>query len=201
MSVSGNILDMIKYEQKVTQEEIARKVGWHPQRISRKSGKDNFTVAELANIAGQYGYDLTIVSREDGHVPMGRTPGIGRRLIKTIKGRRYDTNSASAMSSSFYEDGENRYTNGIAEELYMDRNNNFFLAVYVENPNLRDNIVPITAEEAAAFIEEHGVKVDKGPKEYGPYDITPDARKPQPEAEAPDDSDIQPDTEETDETE
>ena len=76
----------------------------------------------------------------------------------------YDTAASNAISNNFYADGVNEYTDGKAMELYIDKEGRYFFAEYSNWEGGKDRISPVSAAEAAAFIEKYGTELDKKPK-------------------------------------
>ena len=68
----------------------------------------------------------------------------------------YDTAASEAIANDFWADGENEYNDGKALELYIDKENRYFFAEYSSWEGVKDRICPVSAEDAATFIEKYG---------------------------------------------
>ena len=92
----------------------------------------------------------------------------GEQLTKKVKQRRrvvgmsdgviFDTREAQIVASSFYADSENEYgPDGKAQELYVDRDNRYFVAEYSKDESIRDRVRSVPAHMATAFIKQYGI--------------------------------------------
>lgn len=139
-----------------SQREFAKIMGWTPQNFSQRLKKNSFSAEEWRTMACKLGYEIRLVELESGIEFEGRRKGHGRRVKQVISGVLYDTYKADALCSSFFQDGQNEYTDGMAFELYVDSFGRFFVARYAEWENGSDSITAIGREDAGKLYRKYG---------------------------------------------
>lgn len=136
--------------------KIAQKMGWSPQNLNNRLKKNSFTAEELLEIADILEFKVQMNEVNIGVEFEDRIKGIGVRVRKIIDGVIYDTYRADALCSNFFQDGKNKYTDGMAFELYVDSFGRFFVARYVEWENGTNSITTVGKEEAGKLYRKFG---------------------------------------------
>lgn len=147
---------------RISQVEATRRINWVPQQLTSRLARGSLRVDEFLTLMNAIEIDVQLVNRKTGELVRAHIPGEGRRVVQMVDGVAYDTAKADALANSFYSDGESEYHDGVAMELYQDIDGRYFLAEYTSLAGARDRIVPVTAEDAAAFIRKYG-KVPEDP--------------------------------------
>lgn len=151
-------------ETKTTQAEAATKVGWMPQQLSQRIVRNSIRADDFLSLLEAIGIEVTLTVRDTGNPVRVYVKGAGRRVKAMVDRVTYDTAASNAISNNFYADGVNEYTDGKAMELYIDKEGRYFFAEYSNWEGGKDRIGPVSAAEAAAFIEKYGTELDKKPK-------------------------------------
>lgn len=151
-------------ETKTTQAEAATKVGWMPQQLSQRIVRNSIRADDFLSLLEAIGIEVTLTVRDTGNPVRVYVKGAGRRVKAMVDRVTYDTAASNAISNNFYADGVNEYTDGKAMELYIDKEGRYFFAEYSNWEGGKDRISPVSAAEAAAFIEKYGTELDKKPK-------------------------------------
>lgn len=146
-----------------TQAEAAAKVGWMPQQLSARLARNSMRADEFLNLLEGLGIEITLTVKETGEVVHTHLRGAGRRVKAMVDRVIYDTAASDALANNFYADGVNEYTDGKALELYVDKEGRYFFAEYTNWEGGKDRISPVSANDAAAFIEKYGTNIDKKP--------------------------------------
>lgn len=150
-----------------TYSEAAAKIGWSRQQMSQKMARDSLRARDLLKIMEANGVEVCFRIKETGEIIQlfqCKVPGHGRRIKGMSHKVKYDTEKANALSNTFYADGKNEYDeNGEAQELYVDANGRYFLAIYHKDAPQEDFINAIPGSIAAAFVEKYGVEIEKKP--------------------------------------
>lgn len=162
---SKELLDAVYKELGITQAEAAAAISWSPQQYSQKMVRGSLRADEFLAILENLGIELSLTVKDTGNEIRQQRAGAGRRVRAMVDRVKYDTASSVAIANSFYADGVNKYTDGKAMELYMDKDNRYFFAEYFDWEGAKDRILPVTAEVAAAFIEKYGTEIHKEPSE------------------------------------
>ncbi len=145
------------------QAEAAAKIGWTPQQLNARLTRNTLRADEFLEIMNAIGVDVTFTVRETGEKINAHIRGVGRRVRAMVDRVVYDTEASDALANSFYADGLNEYRDGIAFELYIDREGRYFFAEYTCLDGVKDRITPITASDAAKFIERYGTDLHRKP--------------------------------------
>ena len=87
------------------------------QSVFKKTRSGTMKVTTLLRILDELGIELKLTKAGE-EVPVRTAEG--ERVIRTVKGQQYDTKHCCPVANSFYADGENRYHDNRAEELYFD---------------------------------------------------------------------------------
>ncbi len=151
-------------ETKTTQAEAATKVGWMPQQLSQRIVRNSIRADDFLSLLEAIGIEVTLTVRDTGNIVRVYVKGYGRRVKAMVDRVTYDTAASNAISNNFYADGVNEYTDGKAMELYIDKEGRYFFAEYSNWEGGKDRISPVSAAEAAAFIEKYGTELDKKPR-------------------------------------
>jgi hypothetical protein len=147
-----------------TQAEAAVKMGWVPQQLSARLVRNSLRADEFLELMDAIGIDVVLTVRDTGAVLKSHIAGAGRRVRGMVNRVIYDTEAADALANNFYADGVNEYVDGKAMELYLDREGRYFFAEYTNWEGAKDRITPVTANDAAAFIERYGTDLHRKPK-------------------------------------
>ena len=145
------------------QAEAATKIGWTPQQLNARLTRNTLRADEFLEIMNAIGVDVTFTVRETGEKINAHIRGVGRRVRAMVDRVVYDTEASDALANSFYADGLNEYRDGIAFELYIDREGRYFFVEYTCLDGVKDRITPITASDAAKFIERYGTDLHRKP--------------------------------------
>lgn len=142
----------------LSQNEVAELAGMTKQGLSTKFVNQSFKAKDWIRVLDAIGVDVVLVNRKTGDKirPVLNLKGHGPRVIGNYDRVRYDTDLSECLASSFYADGENEYTDGVAEELFIDSNSRYFMVVYKEGE--RPKINGVSANVAKAFIQRYGIK-------------------------------------------
>lgn len=153
--ISNNLLLSALEETDVMKTELAKRVGWTPQRLSNKLKRNSLSADEFIMLLDEIGVDVKLVVRDTGVVVKPTMKKVGVRINMVVDGVRYDTANSHAIANDFYSDGENEYTDGRARELYVNKKGEYFFAEYVEWDQNQNRIVPVPAAEAMKFAEKY----------------------------------------------
>lgn len=157
------ILDAAVKATHTTQAELAKKIGWTPQQLSSRIVRNSLRADDFLSLLDASGVDVAFTVRETSEAVKPRIAGAGRRVRAMVDKVIYDTAMSDALANSFYADGVNEYNDGKALELYIDREGRYFFAEYSSWEGVKDRITPVSASDAAAFIERYGVELHKKP--------------------------------------
>ena len=145
------------------QAYVAAKMGWSPQQLNAKIARGTLRVDEFFEFMDAIGVEVTLTVKDTGENVIKRTAGAGRRVKRMVDRVTYDTYKSSALANNFYADGKHQYNDGRARELYIDMQGRYFFAEYSEKEGESDRINPVSAADAADFIERYGTDLHKGP--------------------------------------
>lgn len=139
-----------------TQSTAATLVGWTKQQLNSRMVRGDMKTDEWLALLDAMGVEVVLVNKDTGKPikPIVRVKGIGQRAKGMSERVKYDTEKADALANSFYLDGKNKYTDGKAEELYIDKEGRYFLVTYTEDD--KSKIHHVTVNVAKAFIEKYG---------------------------------------------
>ena len=132
--------------------------GYPEQSIGQKINvRESIKADEFFELLEVMGVDTFFYVRETGAVLM-KDMQHGRRVVGMSDGVIYDTKESQLLASSFYSDGKNEYgPDGKAQELYVDRENRYFVAEYSSDENERDRVRSVPSNMASAFIAQYGI--------------------------------------------
>ena len=159
-----DILETVMRDTDLTQADIAKQIGWTPQRLSAKLTRNSLRADELLMILDAAGVDVRLFRCGTDEELKPHKVGAGRRVRCMVDHVLYDTSESDALSNNFYADGKNEFLDGRAMELYIDREGRYFFAEYTNWEGAKDRITPVTAKDAAAFISRYGTDLHRGPK-------------------------------------
>lgn len=135
--------------------EVSRNIGWSPQAFNQKLHGATLRADEFFRAMDFMGVRVAFINRATGIELFDGSTGWGEPVSGVSNGERYDTEHATILATTFYEDGVNKYAYGFARELYVDTNGAYFFAEYFENPEKKPRVKATTPELAAEFIAEH----------------------------------------------
>lgn len=144
-----------------TQAEAAKSVNWVPQQLSSRLVRNSLRADEFLALLEGIGVELTLTVKDTGKTVKTHIAGAGQRVKAMVDRVIYDTAESDALANNFYEDGENKFTDGEALELYIDKEGRYFFAEYYEDETKKSRITPVAAKVAAAFIREYGTDIHK----------------------------------------
>lgn len=142
-----------------TQAEAAKSVNWVPQQLSSRLVRNSLRADEFLALLEGIGVELTLTVKDTGKTVKTHIAGAGQRVKAMVDRVIYDTAESDALANNFYEDGENKFTDGEALELYIDKEGRYFFAEYYEDETKKSRITPVAAKVAAAFIREYGTDI------------------------------------------
>lgn len=148
----------------VTQAEAAAKIGWIPQQLSARFARNSLRADEFLDLLEAIGVEIKLVVKDNGKEIHEHKSGSGRPVRRMVDKIYYDTATSDALANNFYSDGVNKYNDGRARELYVNSDGRYFFAEYSENEGEKDRINPVSASDAADFIERYGTTIQKQPQ-------------------------------------
>ena len=140
---------------RISQAEAAARVGWIPQQLSSRLVRGSLNADEFLNVLDKIDVDFVMINRKTGKEIRKIATGEGRRVKRMVDGVTYDTSYSEALANNFFADGKNKYNDGRARELYIDSEGRYFFAEYSENNGTKDRINPVSASDAAEFLERY----------------------------------------------
>lgn len=160
MMKARDALDAALRETGKTQAEAAARVGWVPQQLNNRLGRNSLKADEFLEVLEGIGVEITMTVKETGKVI--RLKSQQRRVKKMVKGVTYDTAAAGVVANNFYADGVNKYDeDGYATELYIDKENRYFFVDYHRDDPKLDEIRVMSKSSVDDFIEKYGKAKDK----------------------------------------
>lgn len=153
------ILTAALKDTEMTQAEAARECGWTPQQLSGKLMRGSLRADEFLELMDSIGIDIEYRVRSSGKKVRARATGYGCRVRGMVDRVIYDTGNSEVLANNFWADGENEYNAGKALELYIDKEGRYFFAEYSSWEGAKNRICPVSAEDAAAFIEKYGTDI------------------------------------------
>lgn len=159
-----DILNLALQESGETYVTFAKKLGWAIGKLTGKVYRDSIRADELIYWLDLLGVDVTFTVRDTGKELRMYVKGQGKPTKSMVNGVTYDTAHADALSNDFYADGERMFGFGVGSELYVDKENRYFLVQYVEGDSHKPSILPVTKEIAERFIQKNGTDLNKKPE-------------------------------------
>ena len=153
------LLDAALNDLGITYKEAAEKIGWSKCKISNKLVHDTLRASELLHLLEANGIGVMLVNKNNEEVIYPYSYGHGEPYAGRDGTILYDTTKAYALSNTFYADGEHEYTDGKAEELYVDKEHRYFIVHYEKGK--RPYIRGVRESIARAFIEKYGPITEK----------------------------------------
>lgn len=138
------------------QSGCARLLGWTRQKMSTKLLRNTITADEFLTILDVLGMELQIKPQTtDVSGTVEPKLDYSQDVLQDIS--QFDPAKASVINTTFYLDGQNKYTNGKAEELnvmYDPKTGElkFYIITYFEQKRKRAITRAVSREEADAFI-------------------------------------------------
>ena len=137
----------------------AAAIGWTKQQLSNKMNRSSLRVDDFLDILNGIGVEFVMINKSTGTVI--EDSGVSSRAIRKQVGRvTYNTAFSIEAANNFYQDGKNKFTDGSARVLYIDREGRYFFVEHSEGPS-DTKVIPATAKEAADFIEKFGTTLEK----------------------------------------
>lgn len=144
--------------------QLAHEIGWAAQKLSKRLSNETMRIHELYIILDHLDVDLTLTDRRTGEQIHPKCAGMGEPVVRYVDKVRYSTEKSSAIANNFFADGENKYNDGRASELYMDSAGRYFFAEYCEWDPSKNSIIPVSKEKADEFVRKYGTRILKHPK-------------------------------------
>lgn len=131
------------------------------QALWKMVNNGSLKLATFLELLDAYGVELKF-EKEGQEVSYRK--GIGERVKRVIKKKTYDTGKCIALSSSFYADGENKYTNHLADEMYVDPSDDTILLVHYCDSEFAGTAAGkkypwmeiVDSDTRAHFVQEYG---------------------------------------------
>lgn len=139
-TIAETVKELIKMSD-LQQAQIARKMGWTPQNLSNRLGRNTLYAEDLVRLLDVIGYKLIIAEKESDEEVTTRKRGKAPRIQMMVNGVKYDTYKADALG--YLSFAENLY-----HELYKTSEGEYFLAQVAEFDGGVNSITPVTADVA-----------------------------------------------------
>ena len=146
-----------------TQKDAAEATGRNYNSLNQKLRFGTFRADDFIEFLDDLGVDMKLIVRATGEEIKPYESGYGFPVRKMVDGVKYNTEKSYALSNTYYQDGENEYTDGKAVELYIDTDGRYFFAERYSDGSAK--IIPVDGTIAAPFIEKYGTEIYKKPKE------------------------------------
>lgn len=156
------VLEIAKRLRGAKQEELAKALGISSASFSSKKRLGSLRASEFFKLLEYLHCEIKVYDSETNE-DITEFSGAGRSVKGWISSVLYDTDASVAVANDFYQDGVNKYNNGVARELYRDRLGRYFFAVYSNFENDRDRVTLASPIEVRDFIEKYGTEIRKGP--------------------------------------
>ena len=164
MTASEKVHQIIK-QAGFNDSDVAKELNISRQNLSDKMKRGTLRAETLFKIMDIIGVEVKFYKKSTGKEIREYIRGDGRPVKAYVDSKLYNTKTSDALANNFYSDGKNKYNDGRARELYIDREGNYFFAEYFEEEGKKDKINPISAYDAAEFISIYGTTIYKEPKE------------------------------------
>ena len=115
-------------------------------RIERKT----IRYADLARLLDKLGYEIEFY--HNGRKLYHRQ---GDNVVKVIDKVRYNTSTCTPICNTFYQDGQNKFTDGKAMELYAANTDEYVLAYFFDDPTIKPQLIKVDEKTASTFIERY----------------------------------------------
>ncbi len=159
------ILDGAYIETGITQEEAAKMVGMTGKQLCDRLDRGTMRAELLNKILDHMGIDSTYIIRATGKPLRLRRQGYGKPITKMVDRTVYNTAKSFPLANSFFEDGEHEYRDGHATELYQSKEGEYFLVEYYSFDGAKPNVVPLTKDEAEAYVDRYGNELFRNKRE------------------------------------
>ena len=141
MTVAEIVKELIKTTD-LQQAEVARLMGWTPQNLSNRLGRNTLYAEDFMKLLDVIGYKAVIVEKETEEEVKTRKRGIAPRLQMMVNGVKYDTYKADALCHT------EPIQDCMFHELYQNEEGEYFLAQVMLCEGGVDSITPVTEEAA-----------------------------------------------------
>ena len=169
-----DFLEAGAYRKGMTIADLRHEYGWSAQSFYQIIKNDSMKVSVFRKVMEDIlGYEMFFRDAETGEELYmgkdkegrpGRRNGHGKRVRAQSKGVVFDTLNADAVADSFYLDGEHEYSDGFAQEVYVDREGRYFIVTYSDHIGDKDKLEWIDKVIADAFIQNYGRLEDRQKK-------------------------------------
>ena len=147
-----------------THKEASEILGVSMKELNQELRRGTLSVDKFLRLIEELGVETKFVLKATGEeisLPEIKeikrySKGRGERVRGMSNRISFDTDKADALANTFYKDGKNEYSDGVAEELYVDNDGNYFIVEYFEDSGKRSKVNAITPNVANAFIEMYG---------------------------------------------
>lgn len=147
MTASEIIRDVIS-KSELKQGAIAAGMGLTSTGLSNRLRRNSLSADYFLRLLDYLGYDFQILRRSTGKIEKVRKKGVGKHIVRKIKGVVYDTNKADAICHSAADEM-------CFCELYKDDDDRYFVAQYAKWEDGKDYISPISAEDAEIIKDKY----------------------------------------------
>lgn len=140
MTVADIVKEIIK-KSDLQQAQVARLMGWTPQNLSNRLGRNTLYAEDFVKLLDVMGYNMIVVEKETEEEVKTRKRGKAPRIQMMVNGVKYDTYKADALGVLSF--AENLY-----QELYKTDEGEYFLVQVAEFDGGVNSITPVTQEVA-----------------------------------------------------
>ena len=162
------------YRKGMTIADVRHIYGWSAQSLYQMLKNDTMKLSVFRKVMEDIlGYEMVFRDKDTGEELIlgkenesrpGRVGGHGRRVKAVSKNILFDTLNADSVADSFYLDGEHEYSDGFAQEVYVDRKGRYFIVTYSDHVGDKDKLECIDKPIADAFISAYGRLEDRQKK-------------------------------------
>ena len=141
---------------KSTIEKVGKIIGKPPKKFKERIDDDIFRAREFLQIVEALGFETKYTIKATGEVLSLKAARQGHKVVGVVRGVKYNTLQSRPVSNDFYADGENKYHNGRASELYITEDGRYFLVDYFSWENVPEHIIPLVEKDALEYIKANG---------------------------------------------
>ena len=147
MTVAETAKEIIK-KSDLQQAQVARLMGWTPQNLSNRLGRNTLYAEDFMKLLDVLGYKALIVEKDSEEEVKTRKRGLAPRIQMMVNGVKYDTYKADALCHS------EPIQDCMFIELYKTDDGKYFLAQVMLFDGGVDSITPVRKEVAERMIAE-----------------------------------------------
>jgi len=156
----GQMLEIVKQKRGVSYQKMAELTGTTGAAFIRRVNLSTIKADEFLKIMRAFDFEVKFVDKETGK-EVSELVGQGRPASAYIGRVKFDTQQSRAIANDFYQDGEHKYNDGRARELYMDQHGRYFFVDYSNYEDERDKLRLASPMEVQDFIEKYGAKSEE----------------------------------------